>query len=150
VHLSAHDIDSGVASLRLEDVDDGVVDGTQATVDACTSSQCPTSAGEDVTLSATALSVGTHHLRVAATDMAGNTGYSVPWSVTIKAAPTCTKTFLHSTGAWSSATNWSDGTVPSATDVVCISPGSVVTAIRRCRPPSSGHLTRASISQAAS
>ncbi len=36
------------------------------------------------------------------------------------ALPACTKTWIGATGTWSDATKWSGGTVPTATDHVCI------------------------------
>lgn len=71
---------SGITRRALEDIGHGVI--VQADV-ACDPDhdQCPVDASESLTVDTSQLSEGKHELRVVATDLAGNTMTSDPWTV---------------------------------------------------------------------
>lgn len=132
VTVNATDPGLGVERFTLS----GLQTGTKTYVVSCghtAQAVCPSSASGTFHFTEADLARGPNVLSLTATDAGGRTSTSQTFTVNIDK---CTKTFLPTSGYWSDASNWSGGSIPTATDRACIPAGSTTTIVSAAQPGS--------------
>lgn len=117
----------GIQQLRIIDQKGDQIASYNENCSGTFASPCPSTETQTLTVPVNALPLGQDILHVIAFDAAGLSSASQSWTETIVAPATCTDTWTGpATGDWTTASSWSEGTVPTDHDQACVPSGTSV------------------------